>query len=166
MAVVEALVNCVIFNDKTHAAFAGDKATRAERTITLRHGEKMLFGEDNRKGLVFENMRLKVVTVGEEGYTIDDVLTHDAHTPDTTLHSMLAAMKYPDYPVAVGVSATSRTTIFTTKRWPSRSRKFRRRRRSAAWTICCARARRGRYDNAARRALRIPVGAFSDGNFL
>jgi len=63
----------------------------------------MLFGEGNRKGLVFENMRLKVVTVGEEGYTIDDVLTHDAHTPDTTLHSMLAAMKYPDYPVAVGV---------------------------------------------------------------
>ena len=31
------------------------------------------------------------------------MLTHDAHTADTTLHSMLAAMKYPDYPVAVGV---------------------------------------------------------------
>ena len=55
MAVVEALVNCVIFNDKTHADFAGDKATRAERTITLRHGEKMLFGADKRKGLVFEH---------------------------------------------------------------------------------------------------------------
>ncbi|MBQ2415529.1 MAG: 2-oxoacid:ferredoxin oxidoreductase subunit beta, partial [Alistipes sp.] len=103
MAVVEALVNCVIFNDKTHALFAGDKATRTENTITLRHGEKMLFGKDNQKGLVFENMRLKVVTLGEDGYTIDDVLTHDAHTEDTTLHSMLAAMKYPEYPVAVGV---------------------------------------------------------------
>ena len=103
MAVVEALVNCVIFNDKTHALFAGDKATRTENTITLRHGEKMLFGKDNQKGLVFENMRLKVVTIGEDGYTLDDVLTHDAHTEDTTLHSMLAAMKYPEYPVAVGV---------------------------------------------------------------
>ncbi|MBQ2703106.1 MAG: 2-oxoacid:ferredoxin oxidoreductase subunit beta, partial [Alistipes sp.] len=41
--------------------------------------------------------------VGEGGYTIDDVLTHDAHTEETTLHSMLAAMKYPDYPVALGV---------------------------------------------------------------
>jgi 2-oxoglutarate ferredoxin oxidoreductase subunit beta len=100
---VEALVNCVIFNDKTHASFAGDKATRAENTITLRHGEKMLFGKDNQKGLVFENMRLKVVTVGEDGYTLDDVLTHDAHCEDTTLHSMLAAMKYPEYPVAIGV---------------------------------------------------------------
>jgi 2-oxoglutarate ferredoxin oxidoreductase subunit beta len=48
-------------------------------------------------------MRLKVVTVGEDGYTLDDVLTHDAHCEDTTLHSMLAAMKYPEYPVAIGV---------------------------------------------------------------
>ena len=103
MAVVEALVNCVIFNDKTHASFAADKATRAENTITLRHGEKMLFGKAMNKGLVFENMRLKVVTVGEEGYTLDDVLTHDAQCEDTTLHNMLAAMKWPEYPVAVGV---------------------------------------------------------------
>ena len=103
MSVVEVLQNCVIFNDKTHALFAGDKATRAKHTITLRHGEKMLFGENKEKGLVFENMKLQVVTIGEAGYTLDDVLTHDAHTPETTLHSMLAAMKYPEYPVAVGV---------------------------------------------------------------
>ena len=103
MAVVEALVNCVIFNDKTHATFAADKATRTKNTITLKHGEKMLFGEGNSKGLVFKDMRLKVVTVGEDGYTLDDVLTHDAHCEDTTLHSMLAAMKYPEYPVAIGV---------------------------------------------------------------
>ena len=103
MSVIEALQNCVIFNDKTHYDFAADKATRAERTVTLRHGEKMLFGANREKGLVFENMKLKVVTVGRDGYTLDDVLTHDAHERDTTLHSMLAAMKYPDYPVALGV---------------------------------------------------------------
>ncbi|MBQ8307200.1 MAG: 2-oxoacid:ferredoxin oxidoreductase subunit beta [Alistipes sp.] len=103
MSVVEVLQNCVIFNDKTHAAFAADKATRAQHTITLRHGEKMLFGANKEKGLVFENMKLKVVTVGEDGYTLDDVLVHDAHTEDTTLHVQLAGMKYPDYPVAVGV---------------------------------------------------------------
>ena len=78
MSVIEVMQNCVIFNDKTHADFAADKATRAARTITLRHGEKMLFGANREKGLVFENMKLKVVTVGEDGYTLDDVLTHDA----------------------------------------------------------------------------------------
>ena len=93
----------MLTKDKTHAAFAADKATRTKNTITLKHGEKMLFGEGNSKGLVFEDMRLKVVTVGEDGYTLDDVLTHDAHCEDTTLHSMLAAMKYPEYPVAIGV---------------------------------------------------------------
>ena len=103
MAVTEVLQNCVIFNDKTHALFAGDKATRAEHTITLRHSEKMIFGAQRNKGLVFENMKLKVVTLGEEGYTEADVLTHDAHETDTTLHNMLAAMKYPDFPVALGV---------------------------------------------------------------
>ena len=103
MSVVETLVNCVIFNHKTHADYADTKAIREERTIRLVHGEKMLFGKDNQKGLVFENMRLKVVTIGEDGYTEDDVLTHDAHCQDTTLHSMLAAMKWPEYPVAVGI---------------------------------------------------------------
>ena len=103
MSVVEVLQNCVIFNDKTHALFAGDKATRAERTITLKHGEKMLFGAQMNKGLMLDGMKLKVVTVGENGVTMDDILTHDAHEKDTTLHVMLAAMKYPDYPVALGV---------------------------------------------------------------
>ncbi len=102
-SIVEVLQNCVIFNDKTHALFAGDKATRAENTITLKHGEKMLFGSQKNKGLMLDGMKLKVVTVGENGVTEDDILTHDAHEKDTTLHVMLAAMKYPDYPVALGV---------------------------------------------------------------
>ena len=102
-SIVETLVNCMIFNNKTHAGFAADKATRAEHTITLRHGEKMLFGADLQRGLVLEGLQLKVVTIGEDGYTEEDVLTHDAHCEDTTLHRMLAAMKYPDFPVALGV---------------------------------------------------------------
>jgi 2-oxoglutarate ferredoxin oxidoreductase subunit beta len=102
MSVVEILQNCIIFNDKTHP-FAADKATRAANTILLRHGEKMLFGTENEKGLVLDNMRLKVVTVGQDGYTLDNILTHDAHQEDTTLHTMLASMKYPDFPVALGV---------------------------------------------------------------
>jgi 2-oxoglutarate ferredoxin oxidoreductase subunit beta len=103
MAVTEALVNCVIFNHKTHADYTESKAIREERTIRLVHGEKMLFGANKEKGLVLDGLRLKVVTVGEDGYTIDDVLTHDAHTEDTALHTMLASMRYPEFPVAVGI---------------------------------------------------------------
>lgn len=102
-SVVEALVNCMIFNNKTHAAFAADRATRAERTITLQHGKKMLFGAEMNKGLILDGLKLKVVEIGKDGYTEEDVLTHDAHCEDPTLHYMLASMKYPDFPVALGV---------------------------------------------------------------
>ena len=103
MSVIEVLQNCVIFNDKTHAAFAADKATRAERTITLRHGGKMLFGANMEKGIVFEDMKLKVVTVGYFFFLMIRRPTRSTLFPYTTLHSMLAAMKYPEYPVALGV---------------------------------------------------------------
>ena len=36
------------------------------------------------------------------GYTIDDVLVHDAHCKDNTLHMMLAMMS-GDMPVALGI---------------------------------------------------------------
>lgn len=102
-SVVETLVNCMIFNNKTHASFAADRATRAEHTITLQHGQKMLFGAERNKGLVLDGLKLKVVEIGKDGYTEEDILTHDAHCEDPTLHYMLASMKYPDYPVALGV---------------------------------------------------------------
>ena len=103
MAVTEVLQNCVIFNDKTHALFAGDKATRAEHTITLRHGEKMLFGANGECGLVQDGFLLKAVTIGQDGYTLDDVLVHDAHTPSNFLHQQLAMMDGTELPLAVGV---------------------------------------------------------------
>ncbi|MDR3129298.1 MAG: 2-oxoacid:ferredoxin oxidoreductase subunit beta [Tannerellaceae bacterium] len=100
-AVVEVLVNCVIFNDGTHRAII-DREFRAERTIFLRHGEKMLFGKDNEKGLVLEGLKLRAVTVGKDGYTLNDILVHDAHEADLTLHLMLGLMK-GDLPLALGV---------------------------------------------------------------
>jgi 2-oxoglutarate ferredoxin oxidoreductase subunit beta len=100
-SVVEVLVNCVIFNDGIHKQIS-TKEARAERTIFLRHGEKMLFGNDNEKGIILDGLKLKVVTIGQDGYTLDDVLVHDAHTPDATLHTMLAMMS-GDMPVALGI---------------------------------------------------------------
>ncbi|MDR3193996.1 MAG: 2-oxoacid:ferredoxin oxidoreductase subunit beta [Tannerella sp.] len=100
-SVVEVLDNCVIFNDGIHKVIS-DKTFRAEKTILLRHGEKMLFGQNREKGLVLDGLKLKAVTVGEEGYTLEDVLVHDVHEKNMTLHMMLAMMR-DDLPVAMGV---------------------------------------------------------------
>lgn len=102
-SVVEILQNCVIFNDNVHGDIV-DKAWRAERTIILKHGEKMLFGSNNEKGLVMDGWQLKAVTIGQDGYTIDDVLVHDANCVDNTLHMKLGLMSLEDgLPVALGV---------------------------------------------------------------
>ena len=99
------VVNCVIFNDGIHN-YISDKTTRAERTIILRHGEKMVFGANNDKGIVLDGFKLKAVTIGQDGYTMDDVLVHDATEPDNALHfklAMMGCMGDTDMPVAMGV---------------------------------------------------------------
>lgn len=101
-AVVEVLQNCMIFNNGIHS-FIVDKEMRAERTIHLRHGEKMLFGKDNNRGLVGDGLMIKAVELGKDGWTIDDVLVHDAHTPSNFIHQQLAMMDGNELPMAFGV---------------------------------------------------------------
>jgi 2-oxoglutarate ferredoxin oxidoreductase subunit beta len=112
--VIECLVNCVIFNNGTHNWIA-DREMRAERSIILKHGEKMIFGKAKDKGLALDYSQglipqLIVVPADDER-----VLTHDATMQDPTLHRMLAMMgqdevkgerlevKGSDLPIALGV---------------------------------------------------------------
>lgn len=101
-SIVECLVNCVIFNDGAHGWLA-EKEYRADRTIALEHGKRMIFGKDNNKGLVLDGLNLKIVTIGENGITENDILIHDATCEDTTLHMKLALMEGPEMPIALGV---------------------------------------------------------------
>ncbi len=101
-AVMEFRVNCVIFNNGSHTEIS-ERSVRADRTIVLRDGEKMIFGANRDKGLVLDGWKLKVVTIGEDGITEDDILTHDSHADNLGLQMMLADMNWPEYPVALGV---------------------------------------------------------------
>ncbi len=101
-SVVEILQNCVIFNDGAYD-YITDREYRDDRVIVLRHGEKMVFGKNRDKGLILSGLSLKVVTIGQGGFTMDDILVHDAYNPNPGVHMMLANMEYPDYPVALGV---------------------------------------------------------------
>ncbi len=98
-SVCEILQNCVIFNNGTHDAVY-DKAGRTKNAIYLKHGEKMLFGENNEYGIVQDGFSVKAVKLGEDGYTEADVLVHDAKCEDNTLQLKLAEMEWP---VALGV---------------------------------------------------------------
>jgi 2-oxoglutarate ferredoxin oxidoreductase subunit beta len=101
-SVVEVLQNCVIFNDGIHEVVTG-KEVRDDRMIVLKHGEPMIFGKDGDKGLVLDGLKLKVVKIGENGITKDDLIVHDASEENPGIQYMLAHMGYPDYPVALGI---------------------------------------------------------------
>ncbi len=101
-AVCEILQNCVIFNNGTHDSVYS-APSRKKNAIYLEHGKPMVFGENGELGLVQEGFGLKVVRIGENGVTVDDLLVHDAHCEDNTLQLKLAEMEGPDFPVALGV---------------------------------------------------------------
>lgn len=101
-SVIEVLQNCVIFADGAHAAIT-DKENKEDRQLILRHGEPMIFGKNRDKGLMLTNTGLKVVEIGKNGITEADILVHDAHSLNPSIHWMLVHMKAPEYPVALGV---------------------------------------------------------------
>lgn len=110
-SVVEVLQNCVIFNDGIHAEIS-DPKFREERQIFLKHGEPMIFGNQKDKGLLFDKGFLKVVTIGENGITRDDILVHDVTEPFGYIHQQLIGMKLPGFPVAMGVIRAVKAPVY------------------------------------------------------
>jgi 2-oxoglutarate ferredoxin oxidoreductase subunit beta len=99
---VEIFQNCVVYNDGVFDDFTA-KEVVPEAQIVAHHGQPLLFGKDNARGLRLDPKRLalEVVTVGEQGASAADVLVHDQ--TNRTLAGMLAALEPPDFPVALGV---------------------------------------------------------------
>ena len=104
-SVIECLVNCVIFNNGTHNWIA-DREMRAEHSIVLKHGEKMIFGKEKDKGLALDYTQGVIPQLIVVGADDERVLIHDATQKDSTLHRMLAMMGAEGdttLPIALGV---------------------------------------------------------------
>lgn len=104
-SVIECLVNCVIFNNGTHNWIA-DREMRAEHSIVLKHGEKMIFGKEKDKGLALDYTQGVIPQLIVVGADDERVLVHDATQKDSTLHRMLAMMGAEGdttLPIALGV---------------------------------------------------------------
>ena len=102
-AVCEILQNCMIFNNGAYDPIY-TRDGRKKNAIYLEDGKPLVFGENNEYGLVQEGFGLKVVEIGKDGYTIDNILVHDSHNPDNTLQLKLAMMDNEyGFPVALGV---------------------------------------------------------------
>ena len=101
-SLIEILQNCVIFNDKTFAEITG-KEVKQNAQLILEDGKPMLFGAEMNKGIILKGFKLKVVTIGENNVVEGDILIHDEKEQDPTLHTMLARMRPPEFPAALGI---------------------------------------------------------------
>ena len=110
-SLIEILQNCVIFNDKTFASITA-KEVKQNAQLILEDGKPMLFGAEMNKGIILNGLKLEVVTLGENKITEEDILIHDAKEQDPTLHAMLARMRPPEFPAALGIIRAVRRQTF------------------------------------------------------
>ena len=99
---IEILQNCVIFNDGVHEEITS-KDKVADNQLILEEGQPLLFGpEDNRKGIVIEDLEPKVIDIKDES-DIAKVMVHDSKRQSPAYANLLSRMYVPDFPVPVGV---------------------------------------------------------------
>jgi 2-oxoglutarate/2-oxoacid ferredoxin oxidoreductase subunit beta len=101
-SVIEIMQNCIVFNDKCHSDIM-DKEIREDNYIILEHDKPMLFGKNKDKGIMLDGSQLRVVEIGKNGMTEDNLLVHDKYSQDPGIHRMLLRMMPPDFPMALGV---------------------------------------------------------------
>jgi 2-oxoglutarate ferredoxin oxidoreductase subunit beta len=99
---VEVFQNCVVFNDGVFDGFT-NKAVAAEQQLHVEHGQPLLFGATRQRGLRLKpgTMDLEIVTLGERGVGVGDVLVHDER--NRSLANLLALLEPPAFPMALGV---------------------------------------------------------------
>ena len=96
---IEILQHCPIYNDGIFEQVKNKKLA-ADFRVEVNHGDPIIFGKDNEKGIKLnkDSLALEVVrVVGNE----DQVLKHDERSKVQA--QLLAAMKGPEFPIAVGV---------------------------------------------------------------
>lgn len=105
----EIFQNCIVYNEDVFADFT-DKKTAADTQLRLKHGEPMLFGVDQEKGIRFnlDNFSLEVVDAKANP---DQVLRHDE--TNKAIAQMLVDLTAP---VALGVLYKSPADSFE-KSW-------------------------------------------------
>lgn len=105
---IEIYQNCNIFNDGAFASFA-ERSVRAERMVYLEHGKPLIFGEEQDKAIVLNEMQPEVVELSKQSNK-QELLIHNNQS--RFLPQVLASMSHPDYPVPMGVFRDVTTTTY------------------------------------------------------
>jgi len=75
-SLLEIYQNCNVFNDGAFEVFT-EKVTKKINTITLEHAKPLVFGAENKKGIVLDGYTPHIVDV--ETTSVNDLWIHDEH---------------------------------------------------------------------------------------
>lgn len=75
-SMIEIYQNCNVFNDGAFEVYT-DKGTKAEETLFLTHGEPLIFGAENNKGIKLDGFKPIVVDLNE--VSANELWIHDEH---------------------------------------------------------------------------------------
>jgi len=102
-AFVEIYQNCNVFNDGTFFQYT-EKATKSENTVLLEHGESLVFGTEQEKGIRLNGFLPEVTTAPNGTDTEPNLIVHDQYAENTTLANFLARMSdMPEMPHPIGI---------------------------------------------------------------
>ena len=97
---IEIYQNCNIFNDGAFFQYT-KKETKADNTVSLKHGEPLVFGKELEKGIRLNGFQPEVTTTSNG---TDDLIVHDQYAENTTLANFLARMSdMPEMPHPIGI---------------------------------------------------------------
>ena len=100
-AFVEIYQNCNVYNDGAFE-YAKDAKLRSDTLVELEHGQPLVFGKNRDKGIRLNGFTPEAVSLGN-GTSASDLLVHDETAGEPTLATLLARMRHPALPEAIGV---------------------------------------------------------------
>jgi len=96
---VEVLQNCVVFNDGAFAQVV-DRAQRSEYELELNHAQPLVYGGDEKKGIVLQDWKPVIVPLGGEE-ELNKIVRHDK--TNKVMAAILAQFALPHFPLPLGV---------------------------------------------------------------
>ncbi len=96
---VHVLQNCVIFNDGAFDDYVGKE--KADHTLMLKDGEKLIFGKNNDRAIARDGFNPKIVNIKDVDES--EILVHDENAKDAGQGLFLSQMGEGNYPMPMGV---------------------------------------------------------------
>lgn len=92
---IEIYQNCNIFNDGAFFTYT-EKESRPDHALFMEHGQPLLFGVGNRKGIRLDGTTPRIVDLDADGFSPDDLWIHD----ETDLFKALMLSRFFDDPAS------------------------------------------------------------------